>query len=128
MMSLINHDSSEGEQSGRYNLLIYIYIYICVCGYIHIQDNIINECFFNINIIYTIYGLLPGRIMLLKPYGFSNMTGSFTLLRSTAPEARWATKPRRFDAGRGPMRAGGPVYIYPWGTPSQEKKSFITII
>ena len=28
MISLINHDSSEGEQWGRYNLPRYIYIYI----------------------------------------------------------------------------------------------------
>ena len=27
MLSLINHDSSEGEQWGRYNLPIYIYKY-----------------------------------------------------------------------------------------------------
>ena len=33
MISLINHDSSEGEQWGRYNLPIYIYIYIYIYPY-----------------------------------------------------------------------------------------------
>ena len=35
MISLINYDSSEGEQWGRYNLPRYDYIYICICMYIY---------------------------------------------------------------------------------------------
>ena len=53
MISLINHDSSEGEQWGCYNLPIYIYIiylYICIiyhhiylCMYIYIHIYILHD-------------------------------------------------------------------------------------